>query len=327
MKIMVITYSDDNECIEMVSREVESRGGQMFRFDTDLYPTEVLLSVQSTRQGDRTIMTTAAGEACLEDLTGVWYRRQRIAEDLPEDMESQLRRASVRESRFSMYGMLANLSVFCMDPLPRIRYAENKTLQLRIAREVGLDIPRTLTSNDPREVRRFAADCTGGMVTKMLSPFAIYDDAGHENVVFTTEVGAHELEDLDGLRLCPMTFQEMVAKDIELRVTVVGNQIFTAAIDSQQADASRVDWRRNGIGLIDAWQHHQLPSTVNDSLLAFMDHFGLNYGAIDLILTPDGRYVFLEVNPVGEFFWLERVPGLPISAAIADVLLDQVPRR
>jgi glutathione synthase/RimK-type ligase-like ATP-grasp enzyme len=54
-----------------------------------------------------------------------------------------------------------------------------------------------------------------------------------------------------------------------------------------------------------------------------MEHFGLNYGALDLILTPDGRHVFLEVNPVGEFFWLERCPGLPISKAIADILLSQ----
>ncbi|HEU4434710.1 MAG TPA: hypothetical protein VFR51_15100 [Pyrinomonadaceae bacterium] len=52
-----------------------------------------------------------------------------------------------------------------------------------------------------------------------------------------------------------------------------------------------------------------------------MDYFSLNYGAIDIILTPDGKHVFIELNPCGEFFWLERSPGLPISAAIADLLL------
>jgi glutathione synthase/RimK-type ligase-like ATP-grasp enzyme len=58
-----------------------------------------------------------------------------------------------------------------------------------------------------------------------------------------------------------------------------------------------------------------------------MDYFVLNYGAIDIIVTPDGRHVFLEINPVGEFFWLERRPGLPVSDAIADVLLGLARRR
>jgi glutathione synthase/RimK-type ligase-like ATP-grasp enzyme len=66
-----------------------------------------------------------------------------------------------------------------------------------------------------------------------------------------------------------------------------------------------------------------LPTDVEAKLLQFMDYFGLNYGGIDIIVTPDDRYVFLEVNPVGEFFWLELYAGLPISQAIARLLLDE----
>ena len=58
-----------------------------------------------------------------------------------------------------------------------------------------------------------------------------------------------------------------------------------------------------------------------------MRRLGLLYGAIDLVETPDGRHVFLELNPSGEFFWLEQQPGLPISAALADILLGLAPRR
>jgi glutathione synthase/RimK-type ligase-like ATP-grasp enzyme len=75
------------------------------------------------------------------------------------------------------------------------------------------------------------------------------------------------------------------------------------------------------------WKPYELPPDVNDRLLRLMDRFGLNYGAIDIIVTPEKRHVFLEVNPVGEFFWLERCPGLGISSAIADVLLGRAPRR
>lgn len=70
-----------------------------------------------------------------------------------------------------------------------------------------------------------------------------------------------------------------------------------------------------------------MPSEVEQRLMGLMDYLSLNYGAIDIIVTPDGRHIFLEVNPVGEFFWLERCPGLPISQAIADVLLGRGYRR
>jgi glutathione synthase/RimK-type ligase-like ATP-grasp enzyme len=160
----------------------------------------------------------------------------------------------------------------------------------------------------------------------MLSSFAIYED-GKENVVFTNRLSAEDLEHLDGLRYSPMVFQEMIPKALELRITVVGEKVFASAIDSQASARAQHDWRRDGLRMIDAWQFHDLPEDVTRKLLKMMDAFGLNYGAIDLILTPDGQYVFLEINPGGEYFWLEEHPGHLISAAIADVLLGLAPRR
>ena len=84
---------------------------------------------------------------------------------------------------------------------------------------------------------------------------------------------------------------------------------------------ARSDWRRKGLALLKEWQPYQLPQALETKLLKLLNYFGLNYGAIDLIFTPDERYVFLEVNPVGEFFWLEKYSGLPISQAIAELLL------
>jgi glutathione synthase/RimK-type ligase-like ATP-grasp enzyme len=135
------------------------------------------------------------------------------------------------------------------------------------------------------------------------------------------------LDDLDGLRLCPMTFQERVEKRLELRVVAVGRQLFSAAVDSQAGEASREDWRRDGVGLIEAWRPYDLPSGAAAALHRLLDALGLNYASMDLILTPGGDLVFLEANPVGEYFWLEDHPGLSISAAIADVLLGRAPRR
>jgi glutathione synthase/RimK-type ligase-like ATP-grasp enzyme len=195
-----------------------------------------------------------------------------------------------------------------------------------VARALGLDTPRTLTTNDPDDVRRFARSCEGGMITKMLSSFAIHEN-GKELVVFTNPVKPEELTDLSGLSLCPATFQELLPKSLEIRATVVGERVMSAAIDSQVSARATHDWRRDGLRMIEDWQPYQLPREIEEKLLRLMDQFSLNYGALDIILTPDGRHVFIELNPSGEFFWLEQAPGLPISEAIADLLLGHAPRR
>jgi MvdD family ATP-grasp ribosomal peptide maturase len=325
--VLIITRSDDNESVLSVARAVERKGGAVIRFDTDRYPTEVRLSAYyGEDDAERLTLANDEGEFDLREVTAVWHRRLNFGARIPTTLDGQLRRASLGEARAAARGLLASLRAFRLDDVRRIRHAENKQLQLRVARELGLAIPRTLTTNDPAAVRAFAEGCEAGMVTKMLSSFAVYE-GGQELVVFTNRVKPEDLADLSGLSLCPATFQEMVPKALELRVTVVGERVMSASIDSQSSERAAHDWRRDGLTMIADWRPYELPREVEEKILRLMDYFGLNYGAIDFIVTPDGRHVFLEINPAGEFFWLERRPGLPVSDAIADVLLGRSPRR
>jgi MvdD family ATP-grasp ribosomal peptide maturase len=322
MTVLIVTHSQDNESIPLVIKAIEEQGGKAFRFDTDRFPTELRLDVHYGKGTERLILTFEQEKLDLREVAAVWYRRIWIGGRIPTTMDAQLREASIKESRATVQGMIASLKGFHLDPVPNIRRADNKQLQLQVAQELGLDTPRTLITNNPQAVREFAKECEEGMITKMLSSFAIYEE-GKEKVVFTNPVAPEDLENLDGLRFCPMTFQEKVPKALELRTIIVGKRVFTASIDSQSSEGARNDWRRRGVALLEDWKPYNLPQAVEEKLLKLMEHFGLNYGALDLILTPDGRHVFLEVNPVGEFFWLERCPGLPISKAIADILLSQ----
>ncbi|MBE8968611.1 MvdD family ATP-grasp ribosomal peptide maturase [Nostocales cyanobacterium LEGE 12452] len=319
MTVLIITHSQDNESIPLVIQAIEAQGKKVFRFDTDRFPTEMQLDIYygSTK---RVILSVDDQTLDLNEVSAVWYRRIAIGSKIPNSMDRQLRQASLKESRVSIEGMIASIRGFHLDPLPNIRRAENKQLQLQIARDIGLDTPRTLTTNNPIAVKQFAQECQQGMITKMLSSFAIYDERGREKVVFTNPISSEDLDNLDGLRFCPMTFQEKIPKALELRTIIVGKRVLTAAVDSQALDKARYDWRKQGIALLNAWESYTLPEDVKEKLLKLMAEFGLNYGALDIILTPDGRHVFLEVNPVGEFFWLERCPGLPVSQAIAEVL-------
>ena len=330
MSILIITHSNDNESIARVVEAIARKGEHAIRFDTDRYPTDVRLTAYYGACGsegdERLTLTNEEGEFDLREVTAVWHRRLNFGAHLPAGLDRQLRYASLGEASAAAHGMLASLKAFRMDHLSHIRHAENKQLQLQVARELGLNIPRTLTTNDPAAARAFAKSCEGGIVTKMLSSFAIYEE-GKELVVFTNPVKPEDLVDLSGLSLCPATFQELLPKSLEIRVTVVGQRIMSASLDSQASVRAAHDWRRDGLQMLQDWRPYQLPYEVEEKILRLMDYFSLNYGAIDIILTPDGQHVFLELNPSGEFFWLERTPGLPISEAIADLLLGHAPRR
>ncbi len=330
MTVLIITKTDDNECIETVTRAIEARGGRTFRFDTNRFPTEARLALEygpgGGTRGRRLVLEDEGRRFDLETAGAIWYRRVNVCGRLPKELEAQMKHACVLESKATFSGMMASLGVYQLNRPIRVRWAGNKELQLEIAREVGLEIPKTLITNDPDSVRAFAASCPGGVVAKMLSSFAILEE-GLEKVVFTNRMTDADLEDLSGLDLSPMTFQEAVEKKLELRVTIVGHRIFTASIDSQALARAKVDWRREGVALIDEWKEYELPAGIGDKLFRLMDRLGLDYGAIDFIVTPEGTHVFLEINPAGEFFWLEKTPGFPISDAIAEALLEPKARR
>lgn len=323
--ILIITHSNDHEGIGLVSDAVAAQGGIARRFDSDRFPTDLRLRCEYGANAERLRLECDDYELDLASVSAVWYRRVATGHRIPERMDPQLRGAAIEQSRAMVQGLIASLDAFHLDPVHRLRRAENKQLQLKLAREVGLEVPRTLITNEPEAVRGFARECSHGMIMKTLSSFAIHEQ-GEQKVVFTTAVRTEHLERLADLRYCPAIFQEQVPKVLELRTTIVGDRLFTAAIDSQQSERSSVDWRRDGLGLIDAWAPYRLPADVEARMLELMQRLGLNYGAADLILTPDGRHVFLEVNPVGEFFWLDKHAGLPISAAIAQLLVSRSAR-
>ena len=155
---------------------------------------------------------------------------------------------------------------------------------------------------------------------KTLSSFAIYE-RGDQKVVFTNSVKTRDLGHLADLRYCPATFQEHVPKALELRTTIVGDRVFTASIDSQRSEKTSIDWRRDGFGLIADWEPYELPAEVEERLMKLMRPW-VSIWRSRFHPHPDGHHVFLEVNPVGEFFWLEKYRGLPLSGAIADLLVS-----
>ncbi|MFN8608740.1 MAG: MvdD family ATP-grasp ribosomal peptide maturase [Vulcanimicrobiota bacterium] len=317
MNVLIITHSRDNASVALVSEQLVARGARVWRLDTDLYPQQLRLSSQLGGGASRRLIELPNGACQLEELQACWYRRFAAGTALPLEL-GDTRPACLAEAQQTMYGAIASLDCLQIDPLSSVRRADLKEVQLEQAGRFGLTIPRTLISNDPERARQFFDECAGQVVTKTQTSFAIYRDQA-EQVVFTSQVRPEHLDQLQSLAYAPMMFQEMLPKRLELRATIVGGQIFTAAIDSTRHQGAEVDWRRKGLELIDDWRPYPLPEEVGRGLLKLAGHFGLRYGAADLVVTPAGQHVFLELNAGGEWFWLQRC--LPIAQALADCLL------
>lgn len=322
MNILIITWSGDNDSIDTVSRYIESKGGNVYRVNTDLYPTDVMMSAKYI-QGKRILKLKSQDyDLNLNEIDAIWYRRIRMGSKYPKDMDKQFMRASIEESRAVFNGMLASMGVFTIGSFNTFLYAGNKQLQLQLAEELGIDIPRTIITNDAEEVTQFYQEVNTPLITKMQHTFSFYEE-GQESLFFTNELTEDHLNDLEGLEICPMIFQEKIEKKLELRATIIGDKIFTASIDSTTSDLTKVDWRRDSEGIIDQWKVYELPNELQNKLLMLMNKLGLTYGAADIIVTPDNRFVFLELNPAGEFCWLDELFEGKIAEAIAQVLTDK----
>ncbi len=322
-KVLIITHTADNEAVDTVIRYISEMGGQSVRFDVDRYPADLTLTT-TYRQGRWELWL---GEERLDDITAVWYRRSyHIGKGLEPLLDKEFLGSALGEVRRTLFGMLEGLPCFQLERYSVYRRLDSKEEQLRMAVNCGLLVPETCITNSPQQLQQFLQQTGGPVVAKMQSAFAIYRE-GEEHVVFTNEITEEHLLQLEQLKYCPMVFQEKLPKALELRVTIVGRQLFSFAINSQQMPGAETDWRKEGAALVNSWKPYPLREDITQALMAMMDAYGLNYGAIDLILTPDGQYYFLEVNAAGEFFWLDKLCNNAISRQLAAILLNAAERR
>lgn len=322
-KIVLMTFSGDvTGKLDELRGHLERRGAEVMRFDTDRFPTDAQVMFHQADGRELTRLRCDGQDFTLGPGDAIWYRRARWAATLPQTLDRQIRHGCVVESEALLRGVMAAAPCFVMDPPDRVRARGHKPFQQRLARELGLATPRTLMTNDPHAAREFVASCPHGAIAKMLSSFAVLDESGEEQVVFTTSLRPEHMEQLTSLRLAPMVFQEQVRKALELRITVIGSRMFVAAVDSQKQAGAEVDWRERGAALLSSWFPYTLPPAVEHALARYMQRIGMQYSAIDMLVDPDGQHIFLEANPVGECFWLEHfAPHFPLTESIADVLV------
>lgn len=322
--VLVVTHSQDHaKMIHDVRAHIEARGARCLELHTDHFPTKHRLTQVTQGDQERFFVDVGDGTHEIGPDDAIWHRRLMLGMNIPKEMNPKIREGAIAETRLMFQGFMAAAPGFVVDPYHRVQRAKSKAVQQVIASDVGLRMPRTLLTNDPVQAKAFLDTCDRGAIAKMLANWAYFDEAGREHVVMTTRVDERTLNNLDGLNYAPLQFQEYIDKAYELRVTVMGSRVFCARINSQQIAGAETDWRAKGKESLYDWVEETLPPDVERRLLALLDRTGLQYSAVDFIVTPDGEHVFLEANAVGEWMWLESCsPGFPLASALVDVLLD-----
>lgn len=314
---LLLSHRRDYFTIDRVAEALEKEKIKTIRLDTDCFPETIKISERVDQSDSSILVQTESRTFDTHDIDVVWYRKI-WKPIIKSPMEEQYLNASIKESiavRKALFQSMQHLP--WLDPIPLVEKASDKFHQLRIAQSVGLSIPQTIISNDPRAVKSFYKKLKGGMICKLHTPLSASME-GNSFSLYTTQVQEEDLDELDMLEVCPMIFQELIPKAYELRIAYIDQACYTGKIISKNT----IDWRKPNQDV--SWDTYTISESLREQLIALMQKLDLSFGAIDLIAKPDGSYVFLEVNPVGEWGMLEMELNLPISQAIAKGLLNRI---
>jgi glutathione synthase/RimK-type ligase-like ATP-grasp enzyme len=321
--ILILTNAQDVTADFFEARLAEA-GVPWARLNTErMAKLPFTFRVGGTATPARTTAATPTGaigvdgrRVALDDVSAVYFRRP-ILPELPPDLppghaawiESELRRA---------WGgfLAARPDLRWVNHPLAISGASYKPEQLARAARFGLRVPETLVTNDPAEAETFCRRWVWEVVTKPVGHGEVLaDDEANDRIAYTNRVPEALAPTFARVAACPTLFQQALAKHVDLRVTITGREAIAVALHSQERPVSAVDCRRaNMEGM--RYSLTILPDDLTRRLVDFVGSYGLLYAAIDLVRDPDGGFWFLELNPAGQWAWLEQLADAPISAAL-----------
>ncbi len=314
MLVLVLTDQFDTHADVVVGKLIQQKL-PFFRFNLDV---ESLRRTKITFADEKWTITTDS--ACLhsDDVTCVWCRRPFVELSLEEqqviDVDFRIWKNEWNKTLLGLYNSLKDLP--WLNPLRKAYKGENKYYQIQLAHQVGFLLPETLISNDKACLTEFVRKHRGALFKLMAQDIYHIENVGfrgfYTNIITEDDLSAFNEQDEN-----PIVLQNYIEKQFEVRYTVVGSQHFVCRIDSQASPLAKFDWRRYDIphtphtGI-------QPPLDIQEKVSVFMKTLGLEFGALDFIVTPTNEWYFLEINCMGQWLWIEQLTNLPISDSIVE---------
>ncbi len=318
--VLILTQPGDPH-VSPIATEVRARGADVLCFNVADFPGQVVLQTVLASAGWSGTITYQGHATSLDSLTSIWWRRPERYK-APEIYTPGERAFLEEEANRGLIGVLESLTLhqtLWVSHAHRIRSAELKPLQLAIAQHLGLRVPRTMVTNDHAAARAFYETCHGNVILKAVSHGAIKDE--ERRFLYTSKIRPEHLSSLRGVQATAHLFQEYIPVCFNLRVVVIGQQIFAVELHVPQDEDAQIDFRRAYDRL--TYRVHQLPEHLKAKVVALVRHFDLQFSSMDFLVTEEGDYIFIDLNPNGQFLWLQwhLHDQLPLKEAMANLLV------
>jgi hypothetical protein len=303
-RVLILSTSDDFHALA-IQALLQKHGAEADIVDTEAFPTSLFLTHSGSDFRDILL-----GGKRLADYHSIWNRRAKTPRPSPDITDPQEIELARRECGQALWGALyaSGLPIYNRPEYERV--AAQKPYQLRVAREVGLTIPETLITTSAEAARAFASQHQQ-VIYKGFSATAW-------RMLDTRPLTAADTDDLWRLQYAPVIFQEYLELGREYRVSLVEEACFVGEITLDNPKA-RYDWRLDdNHGVVPA----QLPQEILAQLQLLRTTLKLNSGAVDLRETPDGTIYFLEINPTGQFLFLDVFGGIDVANSFCRMLLQ-----
>lgn len=310
--ILLITNKGD-VTTDFVVRELQKSKVPFYRLNCEDLLEDIQLSFDFTKNTFILKDVKEKREINLLNINSVYFRRPH----LPTFPNSGLSVGEVTFIRNEINSLLEGLykilkNAFWISKVYSIREAESKIHQLIVAKELGFEIPISKVTNSDEVATDFIKKNVS--IIKPLKAGLIENEVDSE-IIFTSKI---DNEFVQGLQYCPSIFQANIPKKADIRVTVVGNKIFAAAIQSQEFSETSIDWRAENKNL--KYERIILPKSIETLCFKLTQYLDLNFGAIDFVLDDSGNFIFLEINPNGQWAWIEKQLNYPIAQEITNLL-------
>lgn len=328
-RVLILTTKFDMSAV-LVSEVLSAKGHGVSFFAMERFPFADLHTISVGEHA--WAMRSSAHQFLSSEVPfdTVWHRRLVTAKfdqlnGEPADLEVIKRIHGAYSAYFYDW-----LSKFCpatrnstwISPPLETWHGEDKILQLEIARQCGFSLPRCIVSNDIDAVREFQARIAPArLLCKALRAGAMWQKRTGAYAYYSAVVPDVDSLPEESVAIVPAIYQEYVPKAFEVRSLFLGDQHFSAYIDSQAYSSTAIDWRARPRK--ELFSPHEIPETLANKCRQMLSELGLRTGSFDFICKPDGEYVFLELNPAGQFLFIEQFcPELKILDAFCHFLAN-----
>jgi glutathione synthase/RimK-type ligase-like ATP-grasp enzyme len=324
-RCVLIVTSIIDEHADLIAKELLKREILVLRLNTETFINESIYSFEWSSGSKAIAQELMLSQVVSSSVQLIWWRLPGEYYTSESLVDENARKYSILESK----EIVENLeSIFpnakWINSYQGIQKSLRRIHQIKAAQEVGLDFPPTLVTNDFESAKSFLSEYDKCIIKTMSCRSFIKD--GTEYTSYTKGIDIETLTSLkDSVRLAPIFLQKRVEKQAEYRITIIGEKTFTCRIDADHLDSadSKLDWRvANPSELIHT--PDIIPNELNLKLRKMMRMFDLSFAAIDVIYSTDGNYYFLDLNPTGQWIWIELATGMPMIEEFIDLISSYI---